>query len=57
MDLKYPKISKQRVTQNSFYLVAIDYYVKVLCKCILSENIEFLNTERNIQTKHGSKKT
>ena len=58
IDLKYPKISKQGVIQNSFCLMAIAGLLpKVLCKYISSENSEFLNTYRNIQIKHGSKKT
>ena len=48
MDLKYLKISKQRVTQHSFCLAAIDYYLKYW----VSQGVE-----KHTQTQNGPKKT
>ena len=42
---------------RGFLLSGYRLLPKVLCKYISSENIEFLNRYRNIQSKHRSKKT
>ena len=50
MDLKYPKTSKQLVTQNSFCLVDIGYYL-IFCANIYHQKILSFLTHK----KHANK--
>ena len=56
MDIKYPKISKQRVTQNSFYLVAIDYYVKFCANVYYQKILSFLTQRETYKQNMGPKR-
>ena len=56
MVLKYTKISKQRVTQNSFCLVAVDYYLKFCANIYHQKILSFLTHRETYKQNIGPKR-
>ena len=54
VDVKYPKISKQRVTQYSVCVVALEWYLE-FCANIYHQKIGFLTTENMLKYSMGRK--